>query len=149
MKWWMRQMQPLRKGSAFASAFNKCPFLKWATFRGILVVPLTQQRSTWAQSWINAGSFGDVPTERLEVSGRFLIWGGGVEVILAVWSRQKVVKRDCSCQWSWLMPERLWNALGCRLKSSAAPRCSAAPSAQSYLRETPAHRPDSGPGAEV
>lgn len=35
----MRQMQPLRKGSAFASAFNNS--LKWAMFRGILVVPHT------------------------------------------------------------------------------------------------------------
>lgn len=47
------------------------------------------------------------------------------------------------------MLERLRAALGSRLKSSAAPRRSAAPSAQSYLRETPAHRPDSGPRAEL
>lgn len=149
MKWWMRQMQPLRKGSAFASAFNNS-FLKWATFRGILVVPHAAAQ--------HLGAVAALTLDYLEmfqvrgwrwVAGSWYLRGVGLEVILAVWSRQKVVKWGCSCQWSWLMLERLWDALGCRLKCSAAPCCSAAPSAQSYLCETQAHRPDSGPRAEV
>lgn len=148
MKWWMRQMEPQREGWTFASSFNNSPFWKWPTFRGNLLVVSSALHST--RSWITLDNLElfHLRGWRWVVSSWYLK-GVGFEVTLAVRCRQTLVKRGCPCQWSWLMLERLWAALSCRLKPSSAPCCSAAPSAQSYLHKTPARRPDSGPRAEV